>query len=194
MGFSRRQLEKLIDEIRQEDISLDESDAAVLKRWRDDERAIDALRDILSRAEKTSGIINASDVAAFIQFVLTIKWYAHKTDRDSAEIVRLRREKNRFLPMARVRLARAIRRSRISPEEAFKRMTELNQIDLDSPPPPPVRSSKSGSRIRTLFMRELSAAVHEDCGVWMDDQVATIASIVLDCDIDSDQVRNARRR
>jgi hypothetical protein len=193
MGFSRRQLERLIDEIRQENVSLDEADAAILKRWRDDRGTIDALRDILARAEKTNGTINISDVVAFIEFVLTIKWYAEKTDRGSEEIVKGRREIKRCLPKAQSLLARAIRRRRISPQDAFKRMTELNQIDLDSPPQPPVRSSKSGSRIRTLFMRELSAAVHEDGGVWMDEQVAAIASMVLECEIDPEQVRNARR-
>jgi hypothetical protein len=196
MGFSRRQLQKLIEEIRQEDISVDEGDAAILKRWRDEERAIDALRDILARAEKAHGIINESDVAAFIRFVLTIKLYAQKTDRRSAEI-RPRRELKRLLAQERTLLVKAIRRRGVSykaREEAIKRMTELDQMNFESQAQPPVRSSKRGSRIRTLFMRELSAAVHEDAGVWMDDQVATIASIVLECDIDSNQVRNTRRR
>jgi hypothetical protein len=147
MGFSRRQLERLIDEIRQENVSLDEADAAILKRWRDDRGAIDALRDILARAEKTNGTINISDVVAFIEFVLTIKWYAEKTDRGSEEIVKVRREIKRCLPKAQSLLARAIRRRRISPEDAFKRMTDLNQIGVDPPPPSPVRSSQSGSRI-----------------------------------------------
>jgi hypothetical protein len=71
MGFSRRQLEKLIDEIRQEDVLLEETYPAILKRWRDNEQAIDALRDILARAEKANGTINVLDVVAFIQFVLT---------------------------------------------------------------------------------------------------------------------------
>jgi len=194
MGFSRRQLEKLIDEIRQEDISLDEADAAVLKRWHDDERAIDALRDILVRADKSYGIINASDVAAFVQFVLTIKRYAEKTDGGFAEIVKFRREIKRGLPKERTLLMKALRKCRISPNDAIRRLTELSQIDLDPLPQPPVRSSKSGSRIRTLFMRELSGAVHEDGGVWMDAQVAAIASMVLECDIESEQVRNTRRR
>jgi hypothetical protein len=192
MPFNRRQLEKLIDEIRQENISLNEADAGILKRWRYDEEAINALRDILARVEKTYGIINEPDVAAFVQFVLTIKWYAQKTDRGSAEVVRLHREKKRRLPKAKSLLARAIRKGRISPKDAFKKMTQLNQIDADSTPVP-VRSSKSGSRFRTLFMGELSAAVHEDGGVWMDDQVAAIASMVFDCEIDSEQVRNTRR-
>jgi hypothetical protein len=193
MGFSRRQLEKLIDKIRQENISLDEAYAAILKRWRDDERAIDAVRDILARAEKTYGATNESDVAAFIQFVLTIKWYAERTDRGSAEIVKVRREIKRRLPKERTLLMKSIRRRRISLKDAIKRLTELDQSDLDSPQPP-VRSTKSGSRIRTLFMGELSAAVHEDGGVWMDEEVAAIASMVLECDIDSEQVRNTRRR
>jgi hypothetical protein len=193
MGFSRRQLEKLIDEIRQEDVLLEETYPAILKRWRDNEQAIDALRDILARAEKANGTINVLDVVAFIQFVLTIKRYAEKTDGGSAEIAKLHREIKRNLSKERTLLMRAIRRHRISLEDAIKQLTELNQINLQSLPQPPVRSSKGGSRIRTLFMRELSAAVHEDGGVWMDELVAAIASIVLECDIDSDQVRNTRR-
>jgi hypothetical protein len=183
-----------MNEIRQENISLDNVDAAILKRWCDDERAITALRDILARAEKASGRLNASDVATFIVFVLTIKLYAEKTDRDSAEITSTHREIKRLLPKERTLLIRAIRRDRVSSKDFIRRMTELKQIDFDSPPRPPVRSNKSGSRVRTLFMRELSAAVHEDGGVWMDEQVAAIASMVLDCHIDSDQVRNTRRR
>src|SRR5262245_28343725 len=112
----------------------------------------------------------------------------------SYELVKIRREIKRGLPKERTLLMRAIRKRRISLKDAIKRMTELDQIDLGSPLQPPVRSRKGASRIRTLFMREISAAVHEDGGLWMDDQVAAIASIVLECDIDSDQVRNTRRR
>jgi hypothetical protein len=197
MDFSRRRLKTLINEIRQEDISLDAVDVAILNRWCGDDRAMDALRDILARAEKTSEIISDSDVAAFIQFVLTIKSYAQKTDSASAEIVRLRRELKRHLPKERTLLMRAIRKPRISYEarkEAIMRMTELDQMDSMSQAQPPVRSNKNGSRTRTLFMKELSAAVREDANLWMDDQVAAIASMVLECDIDSDQVRNTRRR
>jgi sugar-specific transcriptional regulator TrmB len=137
MGFSCRQLEKLIDEIRQKNMSLDETYAAILKRWRDDEQAINALRDILARAEKTYGIIsNESDVAAFIQFVLRIKWYAEKADRDFPRLVKLRREIKRNLPKERRRPARALSRGRISFRYAFKKMGELNRIVVDSTPPP----------------------------------------------------------
>jgi len=194
MSFSRRQLERLIQEIRQENVSLDEPYAAILKRWRDDERAIDALRDILARWGKTCGITNESDVAAFIQLVLTIKWYAEKADRDFAKLAKLRQEIKRHLPKERTLLMKAFRRLPISPKDFIRKMTELNRMDIDSPPQLVIRSSKSGSRIRTLFMRELSGAVHEDAGVWMDEQVAVIASMVLECDIDSEQVRNTRRR
>jgi hypothetical protein len=157
MSFSRRHLERLIDEIRQEDVSLDELDAATLKRWHDDEQATDALKDILARAENTNGTIKVSDVVAFIQLVLAIKFYAAKTDRSSAKTVKFHREIKRLLPRAQSLLARAFRKGCISPEDAAKRMTDLKQINVDSPQPP-IRSSKSGSRIRTLFMRELSAA------------------------------------
>jgi|SRR5215831_4192915 len=194
MSPTRRQLKSLIAEIRREDITLDQASDAILSRWENDEDALDALTDILARAEKANGAINVLDAVAFIQLVLRIKSYAEITDRGSAELVKIRREIKRGLPKERTLLMRAIRKRRISPKDAIKRMTELDQIDLDSPLQPPVRSSKGASRIRTLFMRELSAAVHEDGGLWMDDQVAAIASIVLECDIDSDQVRNTRRR
>jgi len=194
MSPTRRQLKSLIAEIRREDITLDQASDAILSRWENDEDALDALKDILARAEKANGAINVLDAVAFIQLVLRIKSYAEITDRGSAELVKIRREIKRGLPKERTLLMRAIRKRRISPKDAIKRMTELDQIDLDSPLQPPVRSSKGASRIRTLFMRELSAAVHEDGGLWMDDQVAAIASIVLECDIDSDQVRNTRRR
>ena len=193
MSPTRRQLKGLIEEIRREDIMLDQAGDAILSRWENDDDALDALKDILARAEKTNGAINVLDTVAFIKLVLRIKWYAEKTDRDFPKLIKLRRELKRVLPKALTSLARAFRKGHISPEDAAKRMTDLRQIGIGSPPPP-VRSSKSGSRIRTIFMRELSAAVHEDGGgFWVDDQVAAIASMVFDCEIDSEQVRNTRR-
>jgi len=195
MSPTRRQLKSLIEEIRREDIFLDQAGDAILSRWENDEDALDALKDILARAEKANGANNVLDVVALIQLVLRIKSYAEITDRGSPKLVKLRREIKHYVPKERSFLARAIRKGRISPKDAAKRMTELDQLELDSPLQPPVRSSKGGSRIRTLFMRELSAAVHEDGGSgWMDDQVAAIASMVLECEIGPEQVRNARRR
>ena len=197
MSPTRRQLKSLIAEIRREDITLDQASDAILTRWEDDDHALDALKDILARAEKANGAINVLDAVAFIQLVLTIKSYAERTDRDFARLVKISREIKHYVPKERSFLARAIRKGHISPKDAIKRMTELNQlnrVDVDSTPPP-VRSSKNGSRIRTFFMRELSAAVHEDGGSgWMDEQVAAIASMVFECEIDKEQVRNTRRR
>jgi hypothetical protein len=194
MSPTRRQLKSLIEEIRRKDITLDQAGDAILRRWENDEYALDALKDILARAEKANGAINVLDAVAFIQLVLRIKSYAEITDRDSAKLVKLRREIRHYVPKERSFLARGIRKGGISPEDVAKRMTELDQLALDPPLQPPVRSSKGDSRIRTLFMRELSAAVHEDGSGWMDDQVAAIASMVLECEIGPEQVRNARRR
>ena len=151
------------------------------------------LRDILARVEKANDSISDLDVAAFIQFVLTIKWYAEKTDSGFAELLKLQRKKNSLLPKALSLLTRDFRKNKISPEDFTKRHTDLHQIDADEGPQPPVRSSREGSRIRTLFMKELSRAVHEDTGVWMDPEVAAIASMALECEIDAEHVRNARR-
>jgi hypothetical protein len=195
MSPTRRQLKSLIKEIRGEDIMLDQASDAILSRWEDDNHALDALKDILARAEKANGAINVLDAVAFIKLVLRIKSYSEIADRDFAKLVKLRREIKRTLPKERAQLTRAFRKRRISLKDFIKRATELDQMALDSPLQPPVRSSKGGSRVRTLFMRELSAAVHDDggCGC-MDDQVAAIASMVLECDIGPEQVRNARRR
>jgi hypothetical protein len=193
MSPTRRQLKSLIKELRGEDIMLDQASDAILSRWEDDNHALDALKDILARAEKASGAINVLDAVAFIKLVLRIKSYSEIADRDFARLVKLRREIKRTLPKERAQLTRAFRKRRISSEDFIKRATELDQMALDSPLQPPVRSSKNGSRIRTLFMKELSAAVHEGAGLWMDDQVAAIASMVLECDIGPEQVRNARR-
>ena len=193
MSPTRRQLKSLIKEIRGEDIMLDQASDAIQSRWEDDNHALDALKDILARAEKASGAINVLDAVAFIKLVLRIKSYSEIADRDFARLVKLRREIKRTLPKERAQLTRAFRKRRISSEDFIKRATELDQMALDSPLQPPVRSSKNGSRIRTLFMKELSAAVHEGAGLWMDDQVAAIASMVLECDIGPEQVRNARR-
>jgi len=102
---TRRQLKSLIEEIRREDIFLDQAGDAILSRWEDDDDALDALKDILARAEKANGLTNVFDADA------------------------------------------------------------------------------------------LSAAVHEDLGCgWMDEQVAAIASMALQCEIGPEQVRNTRRR
>jgi len=194
MSPTRRQLKSLIEEIRREDIMLDQAGDAILSRWENDDDALDALKDILARAEKANGTINVLDVIAFIQLVLRINSYAEIADR-FAKLAKIRREIKRALPKEHTLLMRALRKRRISLKDAIKRTIELNQIDLDSPLQPPIRSSKGGSRIRTLFMRELSAAVHEDGGSgWMDEQVAAIASMVFECEIDKEQVRNTRRR
>jgi hypothetical protein len=187
---TRRQLKSLIEEIRREDIFLDQAGDAILSRWGDDDAALDALKDILARAEKANGATNVFDADAFIHLVLGIKSYAEKTDT----LIKLRREIKRRLPKERTLLMRDLRKRRISLKDFNKRTAELDHIEFGSPLQPPVRSSKGSSRIRTLFMRELSAAVHEDLGCgWMDEQVAAIASMALQCEIDKEQARNARR-
>jgi hypothetical protein len=192
MPPTSRQLKRLINEIGTEDIEVDQANDAVLTRWEDDNHAIDALRDILARMEKANGPVSVLDIVAFIKFVLTIKWYAEKTDRGFAKLLKLQRKKKSLRPKALSLLTRAISKNKISLEDFTKRHTDLHRIDAD--PQPPVRSSWKGSRIRTLFLRELSDAVHEDTGgVWMDPEVAAIASMVLDCEIDAEHVRNARR-
>jgi len=55
MSPTRRQLKSLIEEIRREDIFLDQAGDAILSRWENDEDALDALKDILARAEKANG-------------------------------------------------------------------------------------------------------------------------------------------
>lgn len=96
MSLTTRQLKGLMKKIRKEDIELDQANDAVLKRWQHDDHAIDALRDILARVEKANNSISDLDVAAFIQFVLTIKWYAEKTDSGFAELLKLQRKKTVF--------------------------------------------------------------------------------------------------
>ena len=81
MSPTRRQLKSLIEEIRREDIMLDQGDDAILSRWENNDDALDALKDILARAEKANGTINVLDVVAFIQLVLRINSYAAIADR-----------------------------------------------------------------------------------------------------------------
>src|SRR5262245_29271913 len=104
MSPTRRQLKNLIAEIRREEIFLDQAGDAILARWEDDDDALDALKDILARAEKADGPINAFDVAAFIQLVLGIQSYAEKADRGFAELAKMRRELKRVLPKRRALL------------------------------------------------------------------------------------------
>jgi hypothetical protein len=120
MSPTRRQLKSLIEEIRREDIMLDQAGDAILSRWENDDNALDALKDILARAKKTNGAINVLDTVAFIKLVLRIKWYAEKTDRGFPKLIKLRRELKRVLPKALTSLARAFRKGHISPEDAAK--------------------------------------------------------------------------
>jgi hypothetical protein len=101
MSPTRRQLKGLIAEIRREDIFLDQAGDAILSRWEDDKHALDALKDILARAEKGNGRINAFDIDAFLQLVLKIKLYAERADR----LVKLRREIKSTLPKRRTVLS-----------------------------------------------------------------------------------------
>jgi len=55
MSPTRRQLKSLIAELRREDITLDQASDAILTRWEDDDHALDALKDILARAERLTG-------------------------------------------------------------------------------------------------------------------------------------------
>ena len=96
MLLTSKQLKGVMKEIRTEDIEVDQVNDAVLTRWEDDDHAIDALRDILARMEKANGPVSVLDIVAFIQFVLTIKWYAEKADRDWADRLKLQRKKTVF--------------------------------------------------------------------------------------------------
>jgi hypothetical protein len=195
MPPTSRQLKGLIEDIQKVDLLLDNVDHAVLHRWENDDQALDALRDILASGETIQGPTNALEIAAFIKLVLKIKRYAERTDRDSAVLAKLDREKKRVLAGTWKSLSRTFaKKKRIPPMAVAKILADLYEGENATSPQLPVRSNSKGSRIRTLFLRELSLAVHDDVGVgWMDTEVAAIASMVLEYEIDAEHVRNARR-
>jgi hypothetical protein len=195
MPPTSRQLKGLIEDIQKVDLLLNNLDHAVLDRWENDDQALDALRDILACAETIQGPTDAFEIGAFIKLVLKIKRYAERTDRDSAVLAKLDREKKRVLAETWKVLSKAFaRKIRLPPMAVAKTLADLYEGEDATSPQLPVRSNRNGSRIRTLFMRELSLAVHDDFGVgWMDNQIAAITSMVFESEIDAEHVRNARR-
>ena len=195
MPPTSRQLKGLIEDIQKVDLLLDNVDHAVLHRWENDDQALDALRDILASGETIQAPTNALEIAAFIKLVLKIKRYAERTDRDSAVLAKLDREKKRILAGTWKSLSRTFaKKKRIPPMAVAKILADLYEGENATSPQLPVRSNSKGSRIRTLFLRELSLAVRDNFGVgWMDTEVAAIASMVLEYEIDAEHVRNARR-
>ncbi len=167
------------------DAALDQGDRALLLRWAEDGRANEVWDTILAYCFKhNGGTILAS---SFIGFVLSAKKMAVLEDEIISEkdVARWRRwflGKIKTLPDDMLFPFLELVIARHGP--AFRSFVSS---------PRDVRSDRSGSRPKTLFIRAISSFVRDFTGKRLDKEVAVITEIAFDIEsVDADTVRKAR--
>jgi hypothetical protein len=176
--------------------SLDSEDCALLKRWLADDRANEAWDVIRAHAEQHDGPIGEDAAIHFIVLVLGAKQSAEQENQLARDVAAKRAERKKGLRGLRKRIAQKIK---TAPEDQLARWAKwtadtLSPLAPIATSPPRVRSNRRGSRAKTLFIRDVSAAVQDTTGKYLDEQVAIIAQIAFDDrDVDADTVRKARR-
>jgi hypothetical protein len=163
----------------------------LLRRLQEDPRAEGALLKIVEAAGEE---IHAGHYFPFIGFVLSAKYEAECADGHNREMPLLKRKIDS--------LNKAFRRKtkKASSLEDFERvaqhMRNLRKIETPASSPDPmltIRSDRDGSRQRVIFMRELSAAVHDVAGLWLDEAVADLTDVAFPgTETTADAVRSAR--
>lgn len=175
---------------------INEDELFALSRWVDNEYgALRALNEITARADALDGPIPSEEIQLFVRIAVTLPSIAEAQSGYTAAIGKSRRRLQHLVSKERSGLQRDIRDDRITPDSAAERVARLKEAGkaLKSASAPLIRSDRKGSRGRTLFLRDLSALVRDLTGRWMDSEVAAIASAVLGCPIDTEQVRNTNR-
>ena len=154
------------------------------------------MSSIRAHAEQKEGVAIAPDNA--ISFIVSILSNRQNADKEHTLISTLavqKAEHKKLLTKFKKRAAKSITKA---PQEQLPEQFELVAKQLrELPPldilPPRVRSDRKGSRSRTLFIRNLSAFVHDVTGMWLDEQVRVLTEIAFDtADIDVDTIRKAR--
>ena len=183
---TRKRLRELLSNIVMNDWGwLNDTDIAVLCRFQTDDNALNALATIVTRiTAKEASATEETAVRDLVSFVLFARHGAEQVNQDSRKAADLHRQANLLRPAVWRRLGK------LPPEVAAKEMERLRPPNIALP----IRSDKDGSRVRTLFCRDFSNLVHDLTGYRMDEEVAQIASAVLDRTVELEQVRQARRR
>ena len=184
---TRKRLQKLLSNIAMKDWDwLSDTDLAVLRRFHTDDNALDALASIVTRiiTAKEASATEETAVRDLVNFALYVRFANETVDQDWRKAADLHRQANDLRPEVWRRL------DKLPPEVAAKEMDRLRPSNIALP----IRSDKDGSRVRTLFCRDFSNLVHDLTGYRMDEEVAHIAGVVFDREIDPAQVRQARRQ
>jgi hypothetical protein len=166
---------------------LDQDDRALLLRWVEDGRANEVWDTFRAYYEQHKGATAPDAEISFIELILSAK----KMAVTKSEMIR---EKD--FARWRTRLVKAIKSA---PDEVLFPFLELviaryrSGLEPLLASPSRVRSDKNGSRAKTLFIRDVSAAVRELTGRRLDKEIAVITEIAFGIkDIDVDTVRKAR--
>jgi hypothetical protein len=199
-GKTKKEIEELIKTVRKDyGAFISDPELSLLGRWINNAHgAVDALQDVSDRAGKVHGSLTDKEIKELIVHVINEHRAAEVIAREAAKIIKGRREVADLLPKHRRQLSREYSRGRVPAEGFRKAQTRLAGIEADvaearGAGAPSARSDRDGSRMRQEFLKGLSRLVHDITRWWMDEAVASIASVVLDREIQAEQVRNAHR-
>jgi len=183
---TRKRLRELLSNIVMKDWGwLSDTDLAVLCRFQTDDNALDALATIVTRIRaKEANETEETVVRDFVSFALYARHGAEQVNQYWRKAADLHHQQKLLLPTAWRLLGK------LPPEHTTKAAQHLRVSNLTLP----IRSDKDGSRARTLFLRDFSNQVRDRAGFWLDEEVAHIAGVVFDREIDPAQVRQARRQ
>ena len=175
-----KDIRKLLSDI----VVNDDADIALLCRWQTDDSVLRALDAIVTRiTAKEANETEETVVRDLVNFALYARRGAEQVNQDWQKAADLHRQQKHLRP----KMWRLLEKlpPEYTAEAAQHRVSDLTL---------PVRSDKDGSRARTLFLRDFSNLVHDCSGLWLDEEVAHIAGVVFDREIDPAQVRQARRQ
>ena len=170
----------------------------LLQRLENDRRAQDAWSKTAATAKKDDGVEpDLDDAAMFFRIVLLAVTGAKNTDRITAETINNKKIYAKAFAKFKKQFARKVN-SIPSPRELAAYLEHVagvlrrDSADTDAPL---IRSDRDGSRARTSFMREVSQAVRDFTGRWLDAEVGVLTEIAFNTPeiVPEDMVRKARR-
>jgi hypothetical protein len=164
-----------------------------IRRWAEHDNAQEVWRNIKEKAP-------ALEAQEFIRAVVSAWHGALGLIQNAADLEILR---NRAKKMYRAEINKLLV-SQLSIPEMASRLEDfakgLRQWD-DWPPGPFVpygvkvsRKDQKGSRVRKIFAQQVSDFLHKHCGVWLDEEVATLTEIAFPGrELHADDIRANRR-
>ena len=178
--------------------ALSEDERTILQRWLGDWRANEVWGIIFAHARRTKAAAPVWMMPiSFIGVILTAKSASERESELIPRLTELQAGREKALANLRKKIAEKIMglpENELAPFLGWA-LNKLLGLDPMVMSQPRVRSDKSGSRARTLFMQDVGACVRDDLtGEVLDEQVGIITEIVFDTDesISVDAVRHAR--